>query len=378
MSPLLERYRNILDFTLSSLRRRKGKNLSLLLVYTLVVFIIASLLFFTQALKREAALILADAPDLVVQRMVAGRHDPIPEEYAVQIAAVRGVSAVTPRVWGYYYDATTGANYTLLAADRDSLPSGAVRIGSGVARVYRLSKGDIFPLKDARGVPALFEVREILPAASELVAADLIQMREDDLRTLFDFPKGRATDLAVSVRNKSEIATVAAKIVRLYPDSRPILKSEMLRTYDSLFDWRSGILVVVLASALLAFIIFAWDKATGLSAEERREIGILKSIGWETADVLLLKSWEGIVISLTAFLSGAVLAYLHVFFFSAALFEPALKGWSVLYPQFRLVPHVDLFQLSVLFFLTVGPYTAATVVPCWLAATVDPDSAMRS
>ena len=137
-------------------------------------------------------------------------------------------------------------------------------------------------------------------------------------------------------------------------------------------------MVVTLTAALLSFIIFAWDKAAGLSAEERREIGILKSIGWETADVLLLKFWEGIAISLTAFLVGVVLAYGHVFFFSASLFEHALKGWAVLYPRFRLVPVIDAYQLSILFFLAVLPYTAATIIPSWLAATVDPDAAMRS
>jgi ABC-type lipoprotein release transport system permease subunit len=172
--------------------------------------------------------------------------------------------------------------------------------------------------------------------------------------------------------------TVATKIAELFPDTRPILKSEILRTYDSLFEWRGGMMVVILAAAVLSFIIFAWDKATGLSAEERKEIGILKSIGWETSDVLLLKFWEGIVISLTAFLVGVVLAYGHVFFFSAALFEHALKGWSVIYPQFRLVPVIDAYQLTVLFFLTVLPYTAATIIPAWLAATVPPDAAMRS
>jgi ABC-type lipoprotein release transport system permease subunit len=378
MKRSLERHRNILDFALSSLLRRKGKNLSLLAVYTLIVFIIASIMFFTQALKREANLTLQDAPDLVVQRMVAGRHDPIPIAYADGIAAIRGVREVKPRFWGYYYDPVTGANFTLLANDDTPPAAEAIFIGSGVARTCRLSEGDFLPLKNIKGAPALFSVEKIFPSASELVAADLIQMRGEDFRTLFDFPAGRATDLAVSVGNQNELKTIAAKIVHEFPDTRPILKSEMLRTYDSVFDWRSGIVLVVLAVAVLSFIIFAWDKATGLSAEEKKEIGILKSIGWETGDVLLLKSWEGVVISLTAYLAGVCLGYLHVFFFSASLFEHALKGWSVLYPEFKLTPVVDPYLLSVLFLLTIGPYIVATVVPSWLAATVDPDAAMRS
>ncbi len=94
-------------------------------------------------------------------------------------------------------------------------------------------------------------------------------------------------------------------------------------------------------------------------------------------DVLLMKSWEGLVISLSAFLAGILLGYAHVFLTSAALFAPVLKGWSVLYPSFKLVPFIDAAQVAALFFLTVVPYTAATVVPSWRAATVDPDAVMR-
>jgi len=378
MNSSLERHRNIVDFALSSLLRRKGKNISLLVVYTLIVFVIASIIFFIQALKREAALVLNDAPDIVVQRLVAGRHDLIPVDYGEKIASIRGVNAVKPRLWGYYYDAAIGANYTLMVTDDQPPAEDCIVIGSGIARTRHLTEGDMMTLRDSDGTPLLLTVDRILPAASELVAADLIVMTDKDFRIMFDFPRDRATDLALSVANPREIPTIAAKIARQFPDTRPILKSEILRTYESVFDWRGGMLIVILSVAVLSFIIFAWDKATGLSAEERKEIGILKSIGWETADVLLLKFWEGTVISLSAFLSGVMLAYGHVFFFSASLFEQALKGWAVLSPQFKLTPVVDPYQLAVLFFLTVIPYTVTTIIPSWRAATVDPDAAMRS
>jgi ABC-type lipoprotein release transport system permease subunit len=378
MNSTLNRQRNILDFALSSFLRRKAKNLSLLAVYILIVFVVASLILFVQALKREAGLILKDAPDMVVQRMVAGRHDLIPQSYGDKITAIRGVSAVIPRLWGYYYDRAFGANFTMMVPDKRPVPPDQIIIGSGMARIRRLSVNDMIAFRSYDGSPLLLTVQQILPYESELVAADLVLMSSQDFQTMFHLPPGVATDLAITVTNPREIATVASKIAELYPDSRPILKSEMLRTYDTLFDWRGGMMVVILSAALLSFVIFGWDKATGLSAEERREIGILKSIGWETADVLILKFWEGMVISLTAFLVGVILAYVHVFFFSAALFEHALKGWAVLYPRFRLVPAIDAYQLSVLFFLSVLPYTAATIIPSWLAATVDPDAAMRS
>lgn len=378
MTPNLERHMNILDFTLSSLMRRKGKNLSLLTMYLLVVFMLASLVFFITALKREAAIILQDAPDMVVQRMMAGRQDLVPAHYAAEIATIRGVSAVKPRMWGYYFDPLNGANYTVMASDESGAETESALIGSGVAKAHNLEIGDHLSLTSYDKTPVIMEIRGILPSESDLMAADLFIISPQDFRTLFNFPVGQATDLTISVRNPQELKTIAEKIVQQLPDARPVLKSEILRTYTSVFDWRGGMVIIILAAAIISFIIFAWDKATGLSADERKEIGILKSIGWETSDVLLLKFWEGIVISLTAFLLGVILAYGHVFFLSAPLFSQALKGWSVIYPRFQLIPTVDAYQLSVLFFLTVVPYTTATVIPCWRAATTDPDAAMRS
>ena len=212
---------------------------------------------------------------------------------------------------------------------------------------------------------------------TDLVSADLILMSESTFRKISGVPEGHATDLTVRIRNERESQTIAKKIVQALPDTRPILKEEIIRTYTSLFDWRAGYIVVLLSGAFLAFFIFAWDKATGLSAEERTEIGILKGIGWDTADVLMMKFWEGAVISISAFFLGVIAAYLHVYFASATLFEHALKGWAILYPKFTLRPSVNEYQLAILFFLTVVPYTLVTIVPMWKVAVTDPDVVMR-
>jgi ABC-type lipoprotein release transport system permease subunit len=353
------------------------KNIVLTLVYAFIVFTLASVIFFTEAVKHEARAVLQGAPEIVVQRLMAGRHDLIPAGYIDTLKKITGVSQVKGRLWGYYYDASTGANYTVVASGDPPMEPGTIAVGRGVSRTLHASEGDLIPLKGRDGAYVSFEVARVFSHASELVSADLIEMPAADLRTLFGIPEGYYTDLTLKVRNENELVVVADKIRRLLPDTRPILRDEILRTYDSIFDWRSGLLLVIFAGAVAAFVIFAWDKATSLSMEERREMGVLKAVGWETSEVIVMKSWEGIIISLAAFFGGTLFAYVHVFFSSALLFEPVLKGWAVLYPRFQLVPHIDPYQVLALFFLTVVPYTVATVITSWNAATVDPDSIMR-
>ena len=127
----IDKQRNVIDFTLSSLLRRKGKNAALIIVYTAVVFVLASVMLFTHALKREADIILREAPEIVLQRMVAGRHDLMPASYATVVDKITGVSSVKPRLWGYYYDTLFRANYTLLVPDDFKYGKGDVIIGEG-------------------------------------------------------------------------------------------------------------------------------------------------------------------------------------------------------------------------------------------------------
>ena len=87
----IQRHRYFLDFTISSLLRRKWKNISLIAVYSAIVFMITSVLFFANAIRKEAEAVLQDAPEMVIQKMMAGRHDLIPLDYADKIKGIRGV-----------------------------------------------------------------------------------------------------------------------------------------------------------------------------------------------------------------------------------------------------------------------------------------------
>ena len=376
MNAWIEKQRHLIDFTLASLARRKARNLGLLAVYGLLVFLLASLMLFARALQEEAGRVLANSPEVILQRLVAGRHDLVPPDYPEKIGRIRGVQRIEGRLWGYYYDPVVKANYTFMAAA--GIPSGSIVVGPALARARGLDKDNGISFRAYSGKLFSFTVKDVLPQATELASADLVLLDEADFRAFFDYPVGHYTDIALSVANPREVRTVAAKLAAALPDSRPILREEVLRTYQSLFDWREGIVLTVFSLSLLAFAILAWDKAAGLSAEEKREIGILKAIGWETGDVIRMKFWEAAIVSVAAFLLGFVAAYVQVFHLDAPLFAAVLKGWSTLYPRFSLTPAIDGLQLATLFFFTVFPYLAAVLVPIWRAAITDPDAAMRN
>ncbi|MBW7902878.1 MAG: FtsX-like permease family protein [Rhodocyclaceae bacterium] len=393
MNQWIARQRYLVDFTLASLARRKTKNAGLLLVFALLVFVLASVMLFASALRHEATMVLAHSPEVILQRMVAGRHDLVPPGYVERIGRIRGVQKIEGRLWGYYYDPVVKANYTFMAvvpapasgfaarpgAREASAPpaAGEIVVGSGLARHRGVQSGNVLSFRSYSGKLFSFRIAGVLPADSELVSADLVLTNQADFRAFFDYPADHWTDVTLSVANPQEVRTVAQKLANALPDSRPILRDEVSRTYQSIFDWREGIMLALLSAAILAFAILAWDKASGLSAEEKREIGILKAIGWETGDVIRMKLWEGLLVSLSAFLAGYVAAYAHVFHFSAVLFAPVLKGWAVLYPKFTLAPAIDGLQVTTLFFFTVLPYATAVLVPIWRAAVTDPDAVMR-
>jgi hypothetical protein len=157
MNPWLEKQRHLIDFTLASLGRRKTKNIGLLLAYTLLVFVLASLTLFTHALRSEASFVLAGSPEVILQRMVAGRHDLIPPDYIEKIGRIRGVQKKEGRLWGYYYDTVLNANYTFMARPADEVADGYIMVGNALARERGLAAHNTISFRSYSG--KLFSLR---------------------------------------------------------------------------------------------------------------------------------------------------------------------------------------------------------------------------
>lgn len=381
MRAAFERRRLLLDHAVRSLARRPTKNLGLVCVYALVVFLVGSVMLYGAAIRREAAAILASGPEITAQGMVMGRHETTRGDELAALTGLRGVRRVEPRLWGYLWDSAGAANYTLMVPPPSdtahAVHKGEAIVGEGVARARRLEPGRMLFLVSPSGRFLKTRVASVLSSESALVSSDLVLIEESDFRSFFELPPDVWTDVAITVANPREVTTIAEKAALKLPRHRFVTRADMSRTAEALFSWREGLTLALLAGALLAFAVLAFDKASGLSAEERREIGILKAIGWETRDVLTAKLFEGGAISGLAFVLGVIGAWVHVFFFSAGLFEPVLKGWATLYPQFPLSPSIDALELATLGMLTVLPYMAAILVPVWRIASADPDVVMR-
>lgn len=386
---------SLLAFALGGILRRKAKSMALVSGLSFAVALIAAVLFMVESLRAEAERAHAAHPDIVVQKMVGGRPSTIDAREREKLVDIPSVRTVTPRVWGYVFLPQLQGNVTIIGTPAGASP---LSVGNGVLEGGRdiskgahemiagveLSKFLGMRVGDELGLPTpnpqahAQKLVGVFRSSLDLYTADVIICDEADARALLAMPDGDATDLAVTLANPAEAAIVARTITERLPGARVIERDLLERVYHLAYGRRAGLVLGASIPAILALLVLAWDRASGVGPEERKEIAILKAVGWSISDVLLSKLYEALLVGALATSLGLLLGYAWVFWLGAPGLRAALAGWSVLYPRAPLTPAVDVAQLLGISLGVLGPFVALSVVPAWRAAATDPMEAMRA
>ena len=392
----LRRHAALVEHALRALLRRRGRNAAVSVGLALVVALFASVLFLGEALRAEVEAGARYVPDLSLQRLIAGRPALLPTELLRAVRAVPGVRSARPRVWGYLYVPPISANVTIIGArgDEATFPDDVLEgravhagerracvLGAALAEAFGLRVGDSVALSsDVGGANPrvhLLDVVGVFHEESALRTADVLVTSEADARALLGVGDGLATSFAVTLTTPERARAAAQGLARLVPGAHLVDERLLRRSYALTADGRGGLLGAMFLPALAALLLLAWDKLTGLSETERREIGVLKAIGWEVRDVLTARAWESLLVAMVGATLGVLVAYAYVFLAQAPGLAGALYGWSALHPPLRLTPQVDLAQTLALIFGVALPLVAVGLVPAWRAARLTPDAALR-
>lgn len=387
----------LIEYAINAILRQKLKTVFITTVFTLLTFLLTTVFFITNSIKYELKSTLNSLPEIIVQSVNGGRHADIDTATIDEILTIKGVTDATARVWGYYYFKNAGVNFTLVGIDKfenqyknslakvtdkfefeDSQNNSFMVVGEGVKK--KMSQNyyrDYFNFIKSDGSFKKVYIAGRFKPETQLESNDMIVMSKTSLREIFGIPQTKATDIAVSVANKDEIQTVVQKISSIFPNARVITNEDMEVSYENIFNYKSGIFLALFVVSLFTFFIIIYDKVSGLSSEEKREVGILKALGWRVDDVLKEKFYESFIISFFAYLVGVGLALAFVYLFEAPVIRDIFVGYSELKTSFELPFVFDIQTLFLVFFLSVPIYIAATIIPSWRVATLEADEIIR-
>lgn len=384
---------------MNCIQRYKIRTIVVLLSLVVAASLFSSVAFMKDGLTKEGELSLKYAPDLTVQGISAGRQTFIETSYMDIIQGIGGVREVTQRIWGYGNVGNTllviigidlknpGINQaqaypmesgTFLNAQEN----GTVIIGKAVAEVLNAKVGNTIAVLSETNQAYQYQVAGIFNSESSIYNADMIVMNINDARVFFNFPVGKATDLNVYVSNVDpanyeSLINSVARVISERPNVRVLTKNVLLDSQQTTYGARSGFFSIVWTVILIAVALIAFNQMVVVGHESRFEVGLLKSLGFSTSDVIQIRLIESATLGVIAGTIGITIGILYDIVLNAPVLSDFMIGWAVLYPTFSVPVYISAQTVFLTYAITIIPLLFATVIPSWLNATVDPDIAMR-
>ena len=387
-----------IHFLLLLLVKHRSRHLATVLIATLLLALLGSVLFISRSISHDMMTTLQQQSDFVLQRLHAGERTDMPQSWQYDVEEIAGVSEVTPRVYGTYYVAPQQKHFLIVGVDFfDNQSSAALKeimetlnlktflshdsmyLSEGIRNYFKAHYyDDYYEFRLSNGRMKKVFIAGTFTPQSNILSNDMIIMPIDLAREILNMEPSSLSDLSFNVPNMAEWDTVKTKLYLMHYDVRVITKEEIYSAYTRLFNYKGGFFLVLFLITLITFMLILYQRYSMVYSSEKKEIGIMRAVGWSIHDILALKFLETLLLILISYVAGICIAYIYVYIFHAPLLQQIFLGSENLTNAVTFAPSIDAGVLSTLFLCFSVPFMAAVLIPVWRLSIIEPKEAMTS
>jgi len=383
-------------FLTLQLFKERAKHIGIIVISVMILFLLASILFISSSIRFSLEETLQAQPDFVVSRIQGGNAVATPMAWGDELLEIHGISKVTPRVYGRYYFAPKEESFLIVGVDfleeqshrdiqkliektdiKSFFDGNQMIVGEGVHTYLQVHfYNNAYNFLTPKGEFVNVNIFNILPGHSKLIANDVMIMPIDLARQILGYGEEEVSDITLTVPNPDEWELMTAKLSGLHYDLHVVNKKDVQRSYENLYNYKGGLFLILFLIVLGTFTLILYQRYSLVYSSEKRNIGLLRALGWSINDVLKLKFMETLIIIFVSFIIGIFIAYMYVFLLGAPLLKEVFLGGQNLHNTPSFVPVLDFSVLSSIFLLYAVPFIAAVLIPVWKISVTNPKEAM--
>ncbi|MEZ4694572.1 MAG: ABC transporter permease [Aliarcobacter sp.] len=386
-----------LNFLFLLLIKHKSKHLAIFIISIFIVFLISTTLFIKNSLQKEIFSTLKNQSDFIIQQTNGSKIVNTPISWIDDFSSINGVTNIQQRVYDQYYFLPENVYFTIVGIDlfeentnkklnellksldiSNFLENDSMIIGDGIKKIFdKYHYFDSYDFKLSNNDLRNIKIFNSLPKDLNLVANDLIIMDINLAKEILNIKENESTDIILNVPNNLERQNVKEQLLLEHSNLRILQKDELKKEYENMFNYKGGIFLILFVVVLFTFILILYQRYSMISSTDKKEIGILKAVGWSIKDIIKLKIMENFIVGFMAYIIGVVFSYIFVFILNAPILKHIFIGFSNMQNDFIFNPNIEINSLITLFLFFMIPFLSAILIPVWKIAVLDSTKSMK-
>ncbi|WNL16491.1 FtsX-like permease family protein [Arcobacter cryaerophilus gv. pseudocryaerophilus] len=372
------------------LHKQKTKYISIFILATLTIFLLSTVIFIKSSLQNEILKTLESHNDFIIQKEFGGRIFDIENQLEDRLKNIYGVKNITKRVYGRYKFLSEDVYFTIIGVDFSNLNKELKNLGlqniskdemivgfevDNLLKKYKYTNYyDFFlPNKEIKKV----KIAKVLEKESNIISSDIIILDINLARDILGINRDFSTNIAFDVPNEIERANIKQKLQRLDLDLNIIQKEDILKKYETIFNYKGGVFLILYLVVLFAFIMILYQRYSQVSINERKQIAIFKAIGYSVRDIIKIKMSENFVVAFVSYLIGVLLAYFFVFILNAPILKNIFIDFSNIKNDFIIYPYIEFSTFVTLFLFFMVLFLSSVLIPVWKISAINPYESLR-